>query len=139
MNESLTSADFHRGANANDRYYSDARVKPNPSLGPVETPPFYAVEVYPSDLGTKAGLATDDGGRVLDGAERPIPGLYAAGNSTTTAMARAYPGPGVAIAEAMTSGFLAAEAIALDTGQHPARTPPSATPPIRSGRVRGPE
>lgn len=110
--------DFHRGENANDRYYSDARVKPNPSLGPVETPPFYGVEVYPSDLGTKSGLVTDDGGRVLDGADQPIPGLYAAGNSTTTAMGRAYPGPGVTIAEAMTSGFLAAEAIAVDGGQH---------------------
>ena len=62
--------DFHRGENANDRYYSDARVKPNPSLGPIETPPFYAVEVYPSDLGTKAGLVTDAGGRVLDTARR---------------------------------------------------------------------
>jgi 3-oxosteroid 1-dehydrogenase len=112
--------DFHRGANANDRYYSDARVKPNPSLGTVETPPFYAVAVYPSDLGTKSGLVTDAGGRVLNDADQPIPGLYAAGNSTATAMGRAYPGPGVTIAEAMTSGFLAAEAIAADAGQHTA-------------------
>jgi 3-oxosteroid 1-dehydrogenase len=109
--------DFHRGANAHDRYYSDARVKPNPSLGPVEKPPFYAVAVYPSDLGTKSGLVTD-GGRVLNDTGQPIPGLYAAGNSTATAMGRAYPGPGVTIAEAMTSGFLAAEAIAADAAQH---------------------
>ena len=107
--------DFHRGENANDRYYSDARVKPNPSLGPVETAPFYAVEVYPSDLGTKSGLVTDDGGRVLDGDNRPIPGLYAAGNSTATVMGRAYPGAGGTIAPAMTFGFLAAEAIAADS------------------------
>lgn len=109
--------DFHRGETANDRYYSDPRVKPNPSLGPVETPPFYAVEVYPSDLGTKSGLVTDEGSRVLDSAFKPIPGLYAAGNSTETVMGRAYPGPGVTIAEAMMSGFLAAEAIAADGGQ----------------------
>jgi 3-oxosteroid 1-dehydrogenase len=110
--------DFHRGENAHDRYYSDARVKPNPSLGPIETPPYYGVEVYPSDLGTKSGLVTDGGGRVLDGDDRPIPGLYAAGNSTATTMGRAYPGPGVTIAEAMTSGFLAAESIAADGGRH---------------------
>jgi 3-oxosteroid 1-dehydrogenase len=86
--------EFHRGENANDRYYSDSRVKPNPSLGPVDTPPFYAVEVYPSDLGTKSGLVTDLGGRVLDGDGKPVPGLYAAGNSTATVMGRSYPGAG---------------------------------------------
>jgi 3-oxosteroid 1-dehydrogenase len=85
---------FGRGANAHDRYYSDARVRPNPSLGAIETPPFYAVEVYPSDLGTKSCLATDDGCRVLGQGNAPIPGLHAAGNSTTSAMGRAYPGPG---------------------------------------------
>ncbi|HEY8216156.1 MAG TPA: FAD-dependent oxidoreductase [Acidimicrobiia bacterium] len=109
-------ADFHRGENANDRYYSDARVKPNPSLGPVETPPFYAVEVYPSDLGTKSGLVTDLDGRVLGHDGRPVPGLYAAGNSTATVMGRSYPGAGATIAPAMTFGFLAAEAIAADAG-----------------------
>ena len=108
--------DFHRGANANDRYYSDRRVRPNPSLGPIETPPYYAVQVFPSDLGTKAGLITDPGGRVLAGAaDTAIPGLYAAGNSQTSAMGRAYPGPGVTIAEALLSGFLAAESAAADT------------------------
>jgi 3-oxosteroid 1-dehydrogenase len=104
--------DFHRGESANDRYYSDARVKPNPSLGPIETGPFYAVEVYPSDLGTKSGLVTDDGGRVLDSNGTPIAGLYAAGNSTSTIMGRSYPGAGGTIAPAMTYGFLAAESIA---------------------------
>ena len=108
---------FGRGANAHDRYYSDARVRPNPSLGAIETPPFYAVEVYPSDLGTKSGLATDDGCRVLGQGNAPIPGLYAAGNSTTSAMGRAYPGPGVTIAEAMMTGFLAAESLAADQEQ----------------------
>ncbi|MDQ3032379.1 MAG: FAD-binding protein [Myxococcota bacterium] len=109
--------DFGRGASANDRYYSDARVRPNPSLGSIETAPFYAVQVFPSDLGTKGGLATDPGGRVLDTSDRPIPGLYAAGNSKTSAMGDAYPGPGVTIAEALTSGFLAAESIAADVAR----------------------
>ena len=108
--------EFHRGENANDRYYSDARVKPNPSLGPIETPPFYAVEVYPSDLGTKAGLVTDDGGRVLDAHDAVIPGLYAAGNSATTVMGRAYPGAGGTIAPAMTLGFVVGESLARDAG-----------------------
>jgi len=106
--------DFHRGASANDRYYSDPRAKPNPTLGPIETAPFYAIPVTPSDLGTKAGLVTDLGGRVLDEDGHPIPGLYAAGNSASTVMGTRYAGAGATIAPAMVFGFLAGEAIATD-------------------------
>ena len=108
--------DFHRGASANDRYYSDPRAKPNPTLGPIEKPPFYAIPVTPSDLGTKAGLVTDTGGRVLDGDGNPIRGLYAAGNSASTVMGTRYAGAGATIAPAMVFGFLAGEAIAEDAG-----------------------
>ena len=108
--------DFHRGASANDRYYSDPRAKPNPTLGPIETAPFYAIPVTPSDLGTKAGLVTDSGGRVLDDGGKPIPGLYAAGNSASTVMGTRYAGAGATIAPAMVFGFLAGEAIAEDAG-----------------------
>ena len=108
--------DFHRGASANDRYYSDPRAKPNPTLGPIETAPFYAIPVTPSDLGTKAGLVTDTGGRVLDDGGKPIPGLYAAGNSASTVMGTRYAGAGATIAPAMVFGFLAGEAIAEDAG-----------------------
>ncbi|KPK15959.1 MAG: hypothetical protein AMJ62_07680 [Myxococcales bacterium SG8_38] len=100
--------DFNRGWSAQDRYYGDPRVKPNCALGPVETAPFYAVQIYPGDLGTKGGLVTDNHGRVLrDG--RPIPGLYAAGNSSASVMGRTYPGAGGTIGPALTFGFLAAE------------------------------
>ena len=108
--------DFHRGASANDRYYSDPRAKPNPTLGPIETAPFYAIPITPSDLGTKAGLVTDLGGRVLDDAGAPIPGLYAAGNSSSTVMGTRYAGAGATIAPALVFGFLSGEAIARDAG-----------------------
>jgi 3-oxosteroid 1-dehydrogenase len=114
--------DFHRGASANDRYYSDPRAKPNPTLGPIETGPFYAIPVTPSDLGTKAGLVTDIGGRVLDDAGKPIPGLYAAGNSASTVMGTRYAGAGATIAPAMVFGFLAGESIAADAGIEVATT-----------------
>ncbi len=108
--------DFHRGASANDRYYSDPRAKPNPTLGPIEKAPFYAVPVTPSDLGTKAGLMTDNDGRVLDTQDRPIPGLYGAGNSVSTVMGTRYAGAGATIGPAMVWGFLCGEAIATDAG-----------------------
>jgi 3-oxosteroid 1-dehydrogenase len=108
--------DFQRGATANDRYYSDPRVGPNPSLGPVATPPFYAVAIYPGDLGTKAGLMTDASGRMRRADGTTITGLFAAGNTASTVMGRAYPGAGATLAPAMLGGFVAAEAIAAEHG-----------------------
>ena len=71
--------DFNRGWSAQDRYYGDPKVKPNCALGPIETGPFYAVQIYPGDLGTKGGLRTDDAARVLRQDGKPVAGLYAAG------------------------------------------------------------
>ncbi|MDT5175662.1 MAG: 3-oxosteroid 1-dehydrogenase [Mycobacterium sp.] len=106
--------DFHRGATLNDVHYTDPRVKPNPSLGPIDKGPFYAVQVVPGDLGTKSGLRTDTSGRVLDTDGSPIGGLYAAGNVTVSVMGPSYPGAGGTLAPAMTFAFLAVEAMASD-------------------------
>lgn len=104
--------DFGRGRTAYDRYYSDPRVKPNPNLGPLERPPFTAVQLVPGDLGTKGGLLTDADGRVVDDDLRPIPGLYAAGNTTASVMGRTYPGPGSTIAPAVIFAYRAARHLA---------------------------
>ena len=101
--------DFNRGWSAQDRYYGDPQVKPNCSLGPIETGPFYAVQIYPGDLGTKGGLVTDEHSRVLKEDGQAIAGLYAAGNSAESVMGRTYPGAGGTIGPALTFGFLAAE------------------------------
>ena len=107
--------DFNRGWSAQDRYYGDPNVKPNCSLGPIETGPFYAVQIYPGDLGTKGGLVTDEHSRVMKEDGQLIPGLYAAGNSAESMMGRTYPGAGGTIGPALTFGFLAAE----DAAQEP--------------------
>jgi 3-oxosteroid 1-dehydrogenase len=57
--------DFGRGSNPYDTYFGDPRTKPNPCLGALLKAPFYAVGMYPGDLGTKGGLVTDDHCRVL--------------------------------------------------------------------------
>jgi 3-oxosteroid 1-dehydrogenase len=117
--------DFGRGGNAYDQGWGDAHVKPNPCLGPVARPPFYAVRVDLGDLGCKGGLKCDGRARVLDQADRPIPGLYAAGNSAGSPFADAYPGAGATIGAALTFGFVAAEHIAGAPG--PAPDPVAAT------------
>jgi len=104
--------DFGRGESLSDVYYADPRVTPNPSLRALTKAPFYAIPVYPGDLGTKGGLVTDPQARVLDKDERPIPGLYAAGNCSASVMGPSYPGAGGTIGPALTFGFLAAETVA---------------------------
>jgi 3-oxosteroid 1-dehydrogenase len=99
--------DFGRGGNAYDQFYSDPRVKPNPNLGSIEKPPFYALEVWPGDLGTMGGLLTDDNACVLRKDGSVIRGLYAAGNNTASVMGRTYPGPGATIGPAMVFGMIA--------------------------------
>lgn len=101
-------ADFQRGSTAYDRYWADPAHRPNPSLGPIERPPFWAAVLRPGDLGTNGGVKTDAAGRVLDSAERPIEGLYAAGNGSGSPFRRSYPGAGATIGAAATYGYIAA-------------------------------
>jgi succinate dehydrogenase/fumarate reductase flavoprotein subunit len=101
--------DFGRGRDAYQRYLGDADNQPNPCVAPIEHPPFYSVAVYPGDLGTVAGLVTDEKARVLDSSNRPISGLYACGNDMSSIMNGAYPGPGITLGPALTFGYLAAQ------------------------------
>jgi 3-oxosteroid 1-dehydrogenase len=101
--------DFGRGASLQDLYYTSRADGPNPSLGPVEKPPFYAVRIYPGDLGTKGGFRTDARARVLTDAGEVVPGVFAAGNCSAAVMGRSYPGAGGTIGPAMTFGYIAAE------------------------------
>ena len=100
--------DFHRGEAAYDKMYGDPRVGPNPCLAPIEKGPFYAMPIYPGDIGTNGGLLTDDKARVLDAKGKPIAGLYAVGNNAASAMGESYPGAGVTIGPSMTFGYIAA-------------------------------
>ena len=104
--------EFGRGESAYDRYYGDPRCRPNPNLAPLARPPFYAARIVPGDLGTKGGLRTDSRARVLREDGTPIPGLYAAGNASTSVMGHSYAGAGATIGPAMTFGYIAARTMA---------------------------
>ena len=101
--------DFGKGSVLNDKYYSDHRIKPNPCLAPIEKAPFYAVEIWPGDLGTKGGLVTNEFAQVLDANNQAIEGLYATGNVTASVMGNSYPGAGSTLGPAMTFGYVAAK------------------------------
>jgi 3-oxosteroid 1-dehydrogenase len=95
--------------------YSDPRVKPNPNLGAVERPPFYAVKVYPGDLGTKGGILTDEHARALREDGSVIEGLYAAGNCSASVMGHTYPGPGSTLGPALVFGHIGGRHLAEGT------------------------
>ncbi|MFZ1741815.1 MAG: FAD-binding protein [Pontixanthobacter sp.] len=102
-------SEFHRGDAAYDKMYGDPSVTPNPCLRPLTKGPFYAMPIYPGDIGTNGGLKTDDRARVLGQNGKPIGGLYAVGNNAASAMGESYPGAGVTIGPALTFGYLAAK------------------------------
>jgi succinate dehydrogenase/fumarate reductase flavoprotein subunit len=100
--------EFGKGSNAYHRYVGDAAWRPNPCLAPIEAAPFHAVAVYPGDLGTSAGLVTNEWAQVLDADGQAIDGLYACGNDMGSIMKGAYPGPGITLGPAIVFGYLAA-------------------------------
>lgn len=89
--------DFRRGVSAYDRFPGGRMLDPDSplsTLGPLETGPFYGIEVFSSALGTKGGPRTDTEGRVLDVDGDVIPGLYAAGNVMASPSGMVYGGAG---------------------------------------------
>ncbi len=107
-----TDPDFHRGEGAHECYQGDFTNKPNASVGPLDKPPFYAVALYPGDVGTSGGLLSDEYARVLDTDHRPIPGLYATGNCTASVMGRTYPGAGASIGASFVFAYVAMKHVA---------------------------
>lgn len=103
---------FGKGSCAYNRYQGDALHGPNPCVGPIERGPFYAIKLVIGDLGTYAGIRTDEHARALDADGRPIPGLYAAGNDMASIMGGNYPGAGITLGPALTFGYVAGRHLA---------------------------
>jgi succinate dehydrogenase/fumarate reductase flavoprotein subunit len=99
--------DFGRGGNAYDRYCGDPEMEPNPNLGPIDQPPYYAVRVLAGTIGTKGGPVTDTDGVVLTLGGDRISGLYAVGNAAAFWTGDGYPAPGATLGVGMTMGWRA--------------------------------
>ncbi|NML17990.1 FAD-dependent oxidoreductase [Azohydromonas caseinilytica] len=106
--------DFQRGSTDYSRNMGDATLGlRNPNLGPLTEAPFYAVRLYPGDIGAAQGWATDEQARVLDAQQQPIAGLYAVGNDMHSAFGGVYAAPGITLGPGLVFGYLA--------GRHAAR------------------
>ena len=98
---------FGKGSDAYNRYLGDPDHQPNACLAPVQQAPFYAVKVYPGDIGTALGIRADGHARALDAQGAPIAGLYVAGNDMHSVMGGEYPAPGITLGPALTFGWVA--------------------------------
>lgn len=100
--------DFHRGELAWRLAQDKALQGHNQSLGPLVKPPFYGVQLRPS-AGSSAGVLTNEKAQVLHRRGRPIPGLYANGNTAARVEFGAGYQAGLTLASGMTFGYLAVE------------------------------
>ena len=101
--------DFHRGETAYQQNLGDpAWQGRNPNLGALEQAPYYAIRLYPGDIGASTGFATDEHARVLSDQQQPIPGLYAVGNDMHSIMGGTYPAPGITIGPGLVFARIAA-------------------------------
>ena len=77
-------------------------------LKPIRTPPFYAARIRPCVVvATATGLRIDRHARVLDAANRPVPGLFAAGEATGGVITERYFAGGISIANNVIFGRIA--------------------------------
>jgi succinate dehydrogenase/fumarate reductase flavoprotein subunit len=102
--------DFRRGETLIERAWASAtrHDAKSDSMYPFRgSGPYHCVILGAGALDTKGGPATDVHGRILDTHNRPIPGLYGAGNCVASPSGQAYWGPGCTIGIAITFGYLA--------------------------------
>jgi 3-oxosteroid 1-dehydrogenase len=106
-----TDRDFDRGSKSwSHLMCGDPKGNPsNPNLGTLTEAPFYAIPLKPIGGGMcTTGLETDGNGAVLDWDGKPIPGLYAAGNSVAQRDIGAGYQSGLANGRGLVFGHLAA-------------------------------
>ena len=98
---------FGKGGTEYNQFNGDPANTPNPCLRPIAEPPYFAVAVYPSTMGTCVGLATDGDARVLDQDGAAIKGLYACGNDMASLFRGVYVGPGITLGPALVFAYRA--------------------------------
>jgi 3-oxosteroid 1-dehydrogenase len=97
--------DFHRGEPVWERYKSGHGAK---AFGKIEEPPFYALSLNRSTVGTKGGARTNDKAQALRADDSVIDGLFCAGNVMANPIGTRAVGAGTTLGPCMTWGFVAA-------------------------------
>ena len=119
--------DFHRGRALYDReWHQKIWSYPNPDAGPFDMPnptmyplssrgPYHAIILGSGTLDTNGGPVVNERAQVVDTEDRPIPGLYGAGNCIAAPSGPYYFAGGGTLGPALAFGYLA--------GTHAAKEP----------------
>jgi 3-oxosteroid 1-dehydrogenase len=100
--------DFGRGDSTYDNFWGDQTLPaPFSTLGAIDQPPYYAIEMEAGVNGTCGGPRANENAQVLDWNGNPIPGLYVGSNTMAAVTAGVYGGAGGTIGPGMTFGYLA--------------------------------
>lgn len=106
--------DFGRGDATFDNFWGDRSfAAPMCTLGAIDEPPYYAIEMEAGVNGTCGGPRANEHAQVLDWNGDPIDGLYVGSNTMAAVTAGAYGGAGGTIGPGMTFGYLAGRHAAL--------------------------
>ena len=117
--KSGVDAEFHRGEFNYDREWTTfpptvpgvqwpPEESKNYTMFPISADgPYYAIILGAGTLDTNGGPIINERAQVLDTKNKPIPGLYGAGNCIASPTANAYWGGGSTIGPAMTYGYVA--------------------------------
>ena len=104
--QSGVDPDFRRGENQWKLASAKAPRGGNASLGAIEEPPFYGVELHPTGSAS-VGLLANRNGQVIHQRRHTIPGLYASGNVAATTEHGVGYQAGLSLASSMTFSYLA--------------------------------
>ena len=123
-----TDTKFAKGSTAYNRFQGDSMVTPNPCMAPIRQGPYYAIKIVVGEIGTFAGLLTNESCQVLTKDREPVQGLYAVGNDAASIMGGNYPGAGITLGPALTFGYVVGQALAKQTDRPAADVVQLATP-----------
>jgi succinate dehydrogenase/fumarate reductase flavoprotein subunit len=127
-----TDTRFGKGSTAYNRFQGDSMVTPNPCMAPIRQGPYYAIKIVVGEIGTFAGLLTNESCQVLTKDREPVKGLYAVGNDAASIMGGNYPGAGITLGPALTFGYVVGQALAKQTDRPAADVVQLATPRPRA-------
>jgi 3-oxosteroid 1-dehydrogenase len=104
---------FHRGEKPWEIHY----LPGHRTIGPISEGPFVGYRVRAGVFGTRGGPVINSSAQIVDFGNRPIPGLFGAGNVVAHPFASAYPGGGGTLGPAVTFGHVAAKSVLAEGGR----------------------
>jgi 3-oxosteroid 1-dehydrogenase len=104
---------YHRG----ERPWETHNLPNHESVGPIVEGPFVGYRVRVGVFGTRGGPVINEDAQIIDYHDRPIRGLYGAGNVVAHPFAWVYPGGGGTLGPAVTFGHIAGQTVLRDNGR----------------------